>query len=315
MSSEILHCVLLSKTVDLRKHLASEIAKLDGRINFIDHLTGNEHDVTLAVAWYPPADAFDHYPNLKAVCSIAAGADSIVMNPSLRDGIDVVRVVEPAQAEMMSGFVIWHVLWHHRQFATYLANQREHLWKRLPARTAQEVPVGILGYGAIGARVAADIAKLGYPVKVWSRSEKPTPPGITGFHGAGGLAAMLGQSEVLINLLPLTSETRGLLNADTFGKMPRGGYLIQVGRGEHLVEADLLAALDSGHLSGASLDVFVGEPLKPEHAFWSHPKIMLTPHDACDVSRPAVGQTIWATAQSVQAGERPKDAVDRGRGY
>ncbi len=315
MSSKNLHCVLLSKTVDLRKHLASEIARLDGRITFLDHLDGNPADVTLAVAWYPPADAFDHYPNLKAVCSIAAGADSIVMNPSLRDGIEVVRVVEPAQAEMMSGFVLWHVLWHHRRFATYQANQREHLWKRLPARTAQEVPVGILGYGAIGARVAADIAALGYPVKVWSRSAKPTPAGITGFHGADGLAAMLAESEVLVNLLPLTSETRGLLNADTFGKMPRGGYLIQVGRGEHLVEADLLAALDSGQLSGASLDVFVGEPLKPEHPFWGHPGIMLTPHDACDVTRPAVGQTILATAEAVQAGLRPKDAVDRDRGY
>ena len=310
-----MHCVLLSRTLDLRKHLASEIAKLDGRITFVDHLDGNPEDVKLAVAWYPPLDAFDHYPNLKAVCSIAAGADSIVMNPSLRDGIEVVRVVEPAQAEMMSGFVIWHVLWHHRRFATYLANQREHLWKRLPVRTAQEVPVGILGYGAIGARVARDIAALGYSVKVWSRSARPTPIGITGFHGADGLSAMLTETEILINLLPLTEETRGLLNADTFGKMRPGCYLIQVGRGEHLVEADLLAALDSGHLAGASLDVFVGEPLKPEHPFWSHPGITLTPHDACDVSRPAVGQTIWATAEAVAAGVRPKDAVDRGRGY
>ena len=310
-----MHCVLLSSTLDLRKHLAAEIAKLDGRITFVDHLAGNAEDVTLAVAWYPPADAFDHYPNLKAVCSIAAGADSIVMNPSLRDGIEVVRVVEPAQAEMMSGFVIWHVIWHQRRFATYLAQQRDRLWKRLGQRIAQQVPVGILGYGAIGARVAKDIAALGFPVKVWSRSEKPTPEGIAGFHGADGLAAMLAETEILINLLPLTAETRGILNADLFNKMPRGGYLIQVGRGEHLVEADLLAALDSGQLSGASLDVFVGEPLKPEHPFWSHPGIMLTPHDACDVTRPAVGQTIWATAEAVAAGVRPKDAVDRGRGY
>jgi len=315
MSSEILHCVLLSRTLDLRKHLASEISKLDGRVNFVDHLAGNPEDVTLAVAWYPHADAFDHYPNLKAVCSIAAGADSIVMNPSLRDGIEVVRVVEPAQAEMMSGFVIWHVLWHHRRFATYLAQQRDHVWKRLGQRIAQEVPVGILGFGAIGGRVAADLAALGYPVKVWSRSAKPTPAGITGFHGTDGLTAMLAETEILINLLPLTSETRGILNADLFNTMPRGGYLIQVGRGEHLVEADLLAALDSGQLSGASLDVFVGEPLKPDHPFWSHPNIMLTPHDACDVSRPAVGQTIRATAEAVAAGVRPKDAVDRGRGY
>jgi glyoxylate/hydroxypyruvate reductase A len=310
-----MHCVLLSRTLNLRKHLASEIVRLDGRITFVDHLDGNAGDVTLAVAWNPPADAFDHYPNLKAVCSIAAGADSIVMNPSLRDGIEVVRVVEPAQAEMMSTFVIWHVIWHQRRFATYLAQQRNKVWKRLGQRTAQQVPVGILGYGAIGARVAADLAALGFPVKVWSRSAKPTPAGIIGFHGADGLAAMLAETEILVNLLPLTSETRGILNAETFGKIKPGGYLIQVGRGEHLVEADLLAALDSGQLSGASLDVFVGEPLKPDHLFWSHPGIMLTPHDACDVTLPAVGQTIWATAEAVQAGVRPKDAVDRGRGY
>ncbi|MDB5619472.1 glyoxylate/hydroxypyruvate reductase A [Tardiphaga sp.] len=301
--------------MNLRKHLASEITRLDGRITFVDHLAGNAEDVTMAVAWYPPDDAFDHYPNLKAVCSIAAGADSIVMNPSLRDGIDVVRVVEPAQAEMMSGFVIWHVIWHQRRFATYLANQRDRLWKRLGPRAASEVPVGILGYGAIGARVAADIARLGFPVKVWSRSAKPTPDGIAGFHGADGLTAMLAESEVLINLLPLTSETRDILSSDLFNRMPRGGYLIQVGRGEHLVEADLLAALDSGQLSGASLDVFVGEPLKPEHPFWNHPGIMLTPHDACDVTRPAVGKTILATAEAVEAGVRPKDSVDLGRGY
>jgi glyoxylate/hydroxypyruvate reductase A len=315
MSPDVVHCVLLSRTLNLRKHLASEIARLDGRISFIDHLDGNAEKVTLAVAWNPPDDAFDHYPNLKAVCSIAAGADSIVMSPSLGDGIEVVRVVEPAQAEMMSGFVIWHVIWHQRRFATYLAQQRDRSWKRLGSRTARQVAVGILGYGAIGARVARDLAALGFPVNVWSRSARVTPPGITGFHGPDGLAALLAGSEVLVNLLPLTSETRGILNAATFGRMPRGGYLIQVGRGEHLVEADLLAALDSGQLSGASLDVFIGEPLKPDHPFWSHSRIVVTPHDACDVTLPAVGQTIEATAEALQAGRRPKDAVDRARGY
>ncbi|MBC7582966.1 MAG: glyoxylate/hydroxypyruvate reductase A [Tardiphaga sp.] len=315
MSSDVSHCVLLAKNLDLRRHLASEIERLKGRVHFVDHRSGHEDDVTLAVAWYPHDDAFAHYPNLKAVCSIAAGADSIVMNPSLRDGIEVVRVVEPAQAEMMSTFVVWHVIWHQRRFATYLAQQRDRVWQRLGQRITSEVSVGLLGYGAIGARVAADLAALGFPVKVWSRSPKPTPGGITGFHGTGGLALMLAETEVLINLLPLTAETANILNADNFGRMKRGGYLIQVGRGEHLVEADLLAALDSGQLSGASLDVFVGEPLRRDHPFWSHPGIMLTPHDACDVTLPAVGETIWATAQAVKAGVRPKDAVDRVRGY
>ncbi len=310
-----MHCVLLSGTIDLRRYLAPEIAKLQGKITFVDHLQGNAHDVRMAVAWRPVADAFDHYPNLEVVCSIAAGADSIIMCPSLRDDIEVVRVIEPAQAEMMSGFVLWHVIWHQRRFATYFANQQAKHWQRLGPRTAQEVPVGILGYGAIGGRVARDLATLGFPVKVWSRSPKPTAEGIVGFHGADGLKAMLGETEVLVNLLPLTSETRGILNADLFNTMPRGGYLVQVGRGEHLVEADLLAALESGQLSGASLDVFLAEPLSPTHVFWSHPGIVLTPHDACDVTLPAVGQTILATAEAVQAGLRPQNAVDRALGY
>jgi glyoxylate/hydroxypyruvate reductase A len=177
------------------------------------------------------------------------------------------------------------------------------------------MPVSILGYGAIGARVAADLAMLGFPVKVWSRSAKPVPAGIAGFHGRNGLAAMLPETEILVNLLPLTAETRGILNRDVFNAMRRGGYLIQVGRGDHLVEADLVDALDSGQLAGAALDVFAAEPLGREHPFWSRPEIFVTPHDACDVSLPAVGRTILATAEALQAGVRPADAVDRGKGY
>jgi len=126
---------------------------------------------------------------------------------------------------------------------------------------------------------------------------------------------MLGQTEVLVNLLPLTSETRGILNRETFGRMKRGGYLIQVGRGEHLIEADLLAALESGQLAGAALDVFAAEPLPKQHAFWRHPDIVITPHDASDVSMRAIGATFRATAEALQAGERPPHTVDRARGY
>jgi glyoxylate/hydroxypyruvate reductase A len=126
---------------------------------------------------------------------------------------------------------------------------------------------------------------------------------------------MLPDTEILVNLLPLTAETRGILNRDLFAAMRRGGYLIQVGRGDHLVEADLLEALDSGQLAGAALDVFAKEPLGREHPFWGRPEIFVTPHDACDVSLPAVGRTILATAEAVRAGVRPRDAVDRGKGY
>jgi glyoxylate/hydroxypyruvate reductase A len=310
-------CVFLSRTVNLRKYLAGEIARLDGKVAFVDHQDRvDPATVGMAVGWHPHADAFDHYPNLKAVCSIGAGADSLLNCPSLHDGIDVVRIVEPAQAQMMSGFVVWNVIYHQRQFATYLQNQRDKVWKRLGGgRRPANVPVGILGYGAIGARVASDLAMLGFPVKVWSRSPKPTGEGITGFHGSAGLDAMLAEAEVLVNLLPLTEETRGILNASLFAKLPKGSYLIQVGRGEHSVEQDILDALNSGQLGGATLDVFHTEPLPQDHPFWSHPKIVLTPHDACEVTMTAIGDTILATAEAVQAGVTPKDTVDRGRGY
>lgn len=316
MSSTPLRCVLLSTTLDLRGYLAPELAKLDGKVTFVDHLDGGDPaDVQMAIGWYPPPDAFDHYPNLKAACSIAAGADSLLHCPSMRDGIDIVRVVEPAQAEMMAGFVAWHAISHQRQMGVYRQQQQDKVWQRQPQRSAADVPVGILGYGAMGARVAADLTTLGFPVKVWSRTTKPTTAGVLGFSGADGLDRMLDDTEVLVNLLPLTSETRGILNASLFAKLRRGAYLIHVGRGPHMVDADVFAALDSGQLSGAAIDVFQIEPLPTDSPFWTHPKIVLTPHDACDASMTAIGKTIRATAESVQAGVKPKDTVDRTRGY
>jgi glyoxylate/hydroxypyruvate reductase A len=272
-------------------------------------------DVRLACAWHPPHDAFERYPDLKAVCSIGAGADSILTCPSLRSGIDVVRVVDPDQAQVMAGFVAWHVVGHQRSFATYREQQRDGIWRALGQRSPKSVPVGILGFGAIGQRVATHLALLGFPVMVWSRTAKLTSSPIRSFHGRDGLHAMLGETEVLVNLLPLTRETQGILNGDLFGRMPRGAYLIQVGRGEHLVEDDLLPALESGQLAGAALDVFGSEPLSPAHPFWRHPKIVVTPHDACDASVSAIADTLVATADAIRNGERPPHAVDRGRGY
>ncbi|RYX92023.1 MAG: glyoxylate/hydroxypyruvate reductase A [Bradyrhizobiaceae bacterium] len=316
MPSAPLRCVLLSTSLNLRDYLAPEIHRLAGMVDFVDHLDGSDPaDIEMAVGWFPPSDAFTHYPNIRAACSIAAGADSLLHCPSMRDDIDIVRVIEPAQAEMMSGFVIWHAIYHQRQMGVYLQQQRDKVWQRLPQRAARELPVAILGNGAIGSRVAADLATLGFPVKVWSRTAKPTPAGVTGYHGADGLAAMLVDTEVLVNLLPLTTETRGILNAELFGKLRRGAYLIHVGRGGHMVEQDVFAALDGGQLSGASIDVFPIEPLPADSPFWTHPKILLTPHDACDVTMAAVGGTIRATAEAVQAGVKPKDTVDRAKGY
>ncbi len=311
-----MRCALVSSRLDLRGYLSAEFRRIADRIEIVDHRrSGKDADIRMAVAWHPPDDAFEHYPNLQAVCSIGAGVDNIIACPSLRPHVHVIRVVDPAQAQMMSSFVAWHVIWHQRRFANYQEQQRDGIWQRLPQRAAQDVPVAILGYGEIGQRVAADLAMLGFPVMVWSRTAKPTPPSIRGFHGRSGLAAMLGETEVLVNLLPLTRETQGILNRELFWRMRRGGHLIQVGRGEHLVDEDLLAALESGQLEGASLDVFATEPLAPAHPFWRHPKIVITPHDACEVRIEAVADTLIATAEAIRSGQRPPDAIDRERGY
>ena len=311
-----MRCVLVSNRLDLRFYLGAELLRIAERIAVIDHGADvPAAEVRLAVAWHPPDDAFARYPNLRAVCSIGAGVDNIVACPSLRPDIDVVRVVDPAQAQMMSAFVAWHVIGHQRGFPDYFTQQRNKIWQRRPQRSADGVPVGILGNGEIGRKVAADLALLGFPVMSWSRTAKPASGPVRSFHGPDGLAEMIEQTEVLVNLLPLTPETRGILDGELFGRMRRGGYLIQVGRGEHLVEDDLVAALDSGQLAGAALDVFATEPLPQMHAFWDHQQIRITPHDASDVSIRAIATTVVATADAVQAGRRPPHAIDRTRGY
>ncbi|MGY3473488.1 2-hydroxyacid dehydrogenase [Bradyrhizobium ottawaense] len=313
-----LRCALISSgvVVDWLHYLGEEASRVANRIEMLDHDNNCHADVHLAVVVSrPPDDAFSHYPNLKAVCSLGAGVEKVVGCPSLPAEVHVVRVVDARQAWMMSGFVARHAINHQRGFASYQAQQRKHIWQRRPQRGADNVPIGILGYGEIGRRVAADLTHLGFPVGCWSRSPKTISGPVRSHHGSAGLAAMLEETEVLVNLLPLTSETRGILNTHVFGKMRRGGYLIQVGRGEHLVEADLLEALKSGQLAGAALDVFATEPLPPIHPFWEHPKITITPHDASDVSAHAVATMLVETAEAIHAGERPPHAINRSRSY
>jgi glyoxylate/hydroxypyruvate reductase len=310
-----MRCAVISRKLNLRDYYGAALDQIADRIETVDHPVAGAEDVQIALAWHPHADAFTHYPNLKAVCTIGAGADNVLACPSLPDHVHVVRVVDPAQAQLMAGFILWHVIWHQRRFATFRSQQKDHVWQRLDQRHAQDVPVALLGYGQIGQRVAESLIQLGFPVLAWSRTPKAAVDGVRGFHGADGLTAMLAETEVLVNLLPLTTETRGLLNADLFSRLKPGGYLIHVGRGEHLVEADLLTALASGRLSGASLDVFATEPLAKDHVFWDHPQVVVTPHDACDVSAQALQQTLLRTAEAVAAGHHPPHAVDRLRGY
>ncbi|MGY2053056.1 2-hydroxyacid dehydrogenase [Methylobacterium sp. JK268] len=308
-------CVLLSATLDLAALFGPVLAEVADVIEVVPHPAPDPAALRLALAWFPPADAFARYPNLEAVCSIAAGVDSLLASPGLPPDLPVVRVVDPEQARAMSCFVLWHVLGHLRRFRTFAENQARALWQPLGQRAAGEVTVGLLGAGRMGAQVGRDLAHLGFPVLAWSRSARPPEPGIVHRHGAEGLADLLARSDVLVNLLPLTPDTRGILNADLFRRMKPGATLVQVGRGDHLVEADLLAALDTGHLEAAALDVFSVEPLPPDHPFWHHPRILVTPHEACDASPAAVAAMLRDTAAAIATGNPIPNAVDRARGY
>ena len=311
-----MRCALVSATTDLRKFLGPEIARIADRVEVVDHAASRtDAGVRMALAWHPPADAFDRYPNLLAVSSTGAGVDSIVTCPSLKAGVDVVRVVDPEQACMMAGFVAWHVINHQRRFDTFQAQQREKVWRTLPQRSAASMPVGILGFGAMGQCTAQVLSALGFPVMAWSRTARPGTAQVRTFHGTDGLAAMLRETEVLVNLLPLTAETVGILDRRVFAAMRHGGYLVQAGRGEHQVDDDLLAVLDSGQLAGAALDVFNTEPLPPTHPYWTHPNVVVTPHDACDATPNAVATNLVAIADALRAGTRPLHVVDRRRGY
>ncbi|WP_421707263.1 2-hydroxyacid dehydrogenase [Algihabitans sp.] len=269
--------------------------------------------IDFALAWRPQPGVLKRYPNLKVICSIAAGVDNILADPELPD-VPVVRMVDPKQSEAMALFVIWHVLWYQRRFDLYLEQQAARVWQRQPQRGAAETTVAVLGLGRMGSVVARRLAGLGYPTLGWARSPRAIE-GVEVLSGAEGLKQLLARTDALINLLPLTAQTRGLLDASFFARMKPGAYLIQMGRGPHLVENDLRAAIDSGHLTGASLDVFEQEPLPPDHDFWAHPRILVTPHCASDATADLVAVQTLAAARAAVAGAEIPNVVDRAAGY
>lgn len=306
--------VLVSASLDLREIFAAAFAAEAPEVALLTpEEVADPAEIDFALAWRPPHGELARYPNLQVVCSIAAGVDNILADPELPN-VPVVRMVDPEQAETMAGYVVWNVLWYQRRFDLYLEQQAERTWRRQPQRSAGETAVGVMGLGRMGAVTAQRLAGLGYPVLGWSRTPKRVP-GVETLAGPKGLQAVRARSDVLVNLLPLTAETERLFDAAFFAAMKPESYLIQVGRGPHLVEADLMAAVDGGRLTGASLDVFDAEPLPPEHPFWAHPRILVTPHCASDVSRSLVARQTLAAARAAAAGQPVPNAVDKSAGY
>ena len=275
---------------------------------------GDPGEIEFALAWKPEPGLLARFPNLKLIQSLGMGVDHIFVDPDLPAGVPVARLVDPDMVRQMGEYVIFAALRHHRRMDEYDANQRAGRWRQAGLRDTPLVRAGVLGLGAIGSDTAGKLAGLGFRVAGWSRTPKSLE-GIESFHGADGFVPFLQRTDILVCLLPLTPETTGILDAAAFAALPEGAYIINLARGGHVVEADLLAAIDGGHIAGATLDVFEAEPLPDGHPFWAHPKVHVTPHVAGLTNPRTSAAQVIENIRRVQAGQPPLNLVDAARGY
>ena len=275
-------------------------------------------DVEVAVVANPPVGALRELPGLRLIQSLWAGVDRLLADPTIPPGVPIARMVDPALASAMAETALWSVLSLHRGFFAYQQRQRQALWRQHTQRRADEVGITLLGFGAMGRACAQALLRQGYAVTAWTRSSGgavPAVPGVQCISGREALWQRLADSDIVINLLPLTDDTTGLLNAAFFGAMPRHGAVVNLGRGGHVVEADLLQCLDRGLLRHAVLDVFAVEPLPREHPYWRHYRITVLPHAAALTDPRSAARLVAANVQALAEGRTPVHLIDRVRGY
>jgi glyoxylate/hydroxypyruvate reductase A len=292
-------------------HLRRLMPDLDIRTSEDD---GRTADIIYCVAWKPKPGSLQRYPNLKVVFSMGAGVDGIVADATYPKHVPLSRVVDDTLSQGMTEYVVLHTLYWHRRMADLDALQKLSKWRQIAAPRADAVRVGILGFGVLGQAAATALKALNYQLAGWSASPKQIE-GVRTFHGANGLKPFLAQTDILVCLLPLTPATRGILNAETFAQLPKGACVINCARGGHLVEADLIAALDSDHLRGATLDVFQTEPLPDTNPLWNHPKVVVTPHVAAMTDPESFMRHVANTIRRMDQGLAPEHVVDFSRGY
>ena len=266
-----------------------------------------------AVVWAPPQQFMDEQQGIKALFNIGAGVDALLQR-RLPQGARVVRLDDAGMAVQMAEYVCHAVIRHFREFDQYEASMRAGQWAYRKPRLRQDFAVGVMGLGVLGERVAKALAQFEFPVNGWSRSPKAID-GVRAFTGAEQFNDFLGASRVLVNLLPLTPDTTDVINKDALSRLQPGAYVINVARGAHLVDEDLLAAIDSGHVAGATLDVFRTEPLPAGHAFWNHPRITITPHTSARTLREESIAQIARKMVALQRGEAVAGVVNPARGY
>jgi glyoxylate/hydroxypyruvate reductase A len=266
-----------------------------------------------AIVWAPPQQFFDEQTALKAVFNMGAGVDALLQR-QVRADLPIVRLNDAGMGVQMAEYVCHALIRHTRDFALFEAQAQQGLWQEPPVLDRADFPVGILGLGVLGEPVARAVQQFEFPVLGWSRTPRQLD-GVRCLHGQAQLAEFLTSTRVLVNLLPLTPQTENLLNHATLSQLQRGAYLINIARGRHVVDEDLLALLDSGHIAGAMLDVFRTEQLPAEHPYWRHPRVTVTPHIAGRTVLQDTVQQIAGKIRSLKKGEPIDGMVDRARGY
>lgn len=276
---------------------------------------GDPAEIEAAVCWNSHDMAeLRRYPNLKLLVSMGAGVDHLLRPPGPPPGVPVARLKDDRLTTAMGEWVLLNVLRFHRQDAEYRAQQAARIWRELPAPDTAKRRIGILGLGQLGAHAAGLLRMVGFPVLGWTRQPRQVE-GVTSFAGPDGLRAMLAQTHILVCLLPLTPETRGIINARTLALLPPGAFVINSGRGGHVVADDLLAALDSGHIAGAALDVFEPEPLPADHRFWTHEKVLVWPHASSITIPSSAAPQVVENIRRMRQGQALINLVDFSAGY
>lgn len=274
---------------------------------------GDASEIRYIAAWMPPDDMMARFPNLELLFSVGAGVDQFDFS-KLPPELPIVRMVEPGIVDGMVEYVTMSVLALHRDLVPYIAQQRAGIWEQIRVWPASSRRVGVLGLGQLGEAACRKLAGFGFQVAGWSRTRREIE-GIACYAGPDEMDAFLGRSDILVCLLPLTGETRGMLNAELFARLPHGARLLNSGRGGHLDQDALLAALDSGQISSAVLDVTDPEPLTAGHPLWSDPRVLITPHIASMTQPETAVEVVLDNLRRHRAGEPLFGLVDRSRGY
>ncbi|WP_370216227.1 2-hydroxyacid dehydrogenase [Neptunomonas phycophila] len=297
---------------ELSSSLLMELGKFDD-ITVCLPQDSNAGDAQMAVCWHPDPALLDKFPQIQCLHSAAAGVDHLGQS-LLASGLPVARIVDPDQKQGMLEYVLWCVLNHHRDFDRAVKNQAQQRWNLYPQHPSNEVRVGVMGLGEIGAHVATGLAQFGYSVLGWSRRPKQLER-VSTFSGPSEFTGFLEQVDVLVNLLPLNQATQGILNQSLFQALPKGACLVNTGRGGHLVEADLISALETGWLRSAVLDVFTVEPLPADHPLWTTEGVIVTPHMASSSSAAMIAHQVHQNVLRFIKGQPLLNTIDRTLGY